>query len=257
MSDKAFLTEDLFLTTTLMPVFDPVFWMLPVLAIAAASAVVAGLIDFRGAVSGFLAGLFIFLGGGFPLLLLLGVFFVTGSVATAWNLRQKAALGLAQENKGRRSLANVLANGGVAAALGLAAWALPEQAFTLQCMMAASLTSATSDTLSSEMGNVYGRRYFCILGFRPGERGQDGVVSPEGTAFGLLGSMLIAVLFGLMLKWGAVVGWIGLAGFIGNLADSVLGGSLQKRGYLDNHGVNFFSTLAAAVLMGGIGWWIG
>ena len=234
-----------------MPFFDPFWWMPFVLAFAAIIAVVLGHLDIRGAATGYLAALFIFLGGGLSILILLGVFFVTGSFATALNIRKKAVLGVAQENKGRRSVANVLANGGVAAFIGLVAWGWPEQSQLLQYMMAASLASAMSDTLSSELGNVYGSRYWYILGFQPGVRGEDGVISPEGTAFGLLGSALIAIAFGLISGWGAMVFGIGAAGFIGNMVDSILGGSLQRRGYLDNHGVNLLSTLAAAAFMGG------
>lgn len=234
-----------------MPFSDPLFWALPALAFAATTAVALGHLDYRGAVAGYLASLSVFLGGGLPILILLGVFFVTGSFATALNTRKKAALGVAQENKGRRSVANVLANGGVAAVIGLIAWGWPAQSHFLQYMMAASLASATSDTLSSEMGNIYGSSYWRILGFQPGVRGEDGVISPEGTAFGLLGSALIAIAFALMSGWGAVVLGIGAAGFMGNLVDSILGGSLQQRGYLDNHGVNLVSTLSAAAFMGG------
>ncbi|MCB0559485.1 MAG: DUF92 domain-containing protein, partial [Phaeodactylibacter sp.] len=70
-------------------------------------------------------------------------------------------------------------------------------------------------------------------------------------AFGLLGSVIIAIVFALMSGWGAMVFGIGAAGFMGNLVDSILGGSLQQRGYLDNHGVNLVSTLSAAAFMGG------
>ncbi|MCB9349500.1 MAG: DUF92 domain-containing protein [Lewinellaceae bacterium] len=234
-----------------MPFSDPLFWALPALAFAATTAVALGHLDYRGAVAGYLASLSVFLGGGLPILILLGVFFVTGSFATALNTRKKAALGVAQENKGRRSVANVLANGGVAAVIGLVSWGWPEQSHCLQYMMAASLASATSDTLSSEMGNIYGSSYWRILSFQPGVRGEDGVISPEGTAFGLLGSVIIAIVFALMSGWGAMVFGIGAAGFMGNLVDSILGGSLQQRGYLDNHGVNLVSTLSAAAFMGG------
>ena len=41
-------------------------------------------------------------------------------------------------------------------------------------------------------------------------------------------------------------------GFVGMLADSLLGATIQRRGWLSNEAVNFVSTLAAATLAYGI-----
>ena len=43
---------------------------------------------------------------------------------------------------------------------------------------------------------------------------------------------------------------ITVAGTIGNLADSVLGATLERAGVLSNDGVNFFNTLTAALVAG-------
>jgi uncharacterized membrane protein len=50
-----------------------------------------------------------------------------------------------------------------------------------------------------------------------------------------------------MISYGQL--WIpAAAGFAGMLADSVLGATLQRRGWMNNEAVNLFGTLAAGVL---------
>jgi uncharacterized membrane protein len=41
--------------------------------------------------------------------------------------------------------------------------------------------------------------------------------------------------------------WIIVAGTIGNLADSILGASLERKGFIKNDVVNFLNTLFAAI----------
>jgi uncharacterized membrane protein len=48
---------------------------------------------------------------------------------------------------------------GVAALLGLLIWLFPKSPI-ISIMIAASLASATADTLSSELGNAYGTNFF-------------------------------------------------------------------------------------------------
>ena len=201
--------------------------------------------DVPGALVGGLIATCLFLGGGFPMLGILGLFFILGVGATEWKKKEKRALGLAQENEGKRSVRHAVANGGIAALYALVG-VFAEDNLMLLAMAAGSFASATADTLASELGNVYGSRYMNILTFKADTQGKDGVVSLEGTLLGALGSLVVAICFGWAFNAWEFVGLIALAGCIGNLADSVLGASLQAKHMINNDKVNFLSTWIAA-----------
>lgn len=215
----------------------------------------AGKLTLAGVWVGGLLGLLIFLGSGFGGLSLLALFFGLGSAASAWKGADKRRLGLAEANEGRRTAGQVLANAGVAGVLGVVAWRFPGQAPLARLLLAGSFAAATADTLASELGNVYGRRYYNVLTGRPDVRGENGVVSAEGTLLGLAGSALVAGAYCAAFGWGPAFGWLLVAGTAGNLADSVLGATLERRGYVGNNVVNFLTTLlgalTAAALAGG------
>jgi len=201
-----------------------------------------------GALTGGLLGVCIFLGAGFTGLAMLGFFFILGSVASSWRINYKISLGLAEENKGRRKASQAVANAGIAGLFGLLSWLYPGKAELFRLMLAASFASAAADTMSSELGNVYGKRFYNILTFQLDSRGLNGVVSVEGTLLGLVGSLLIGILYGIGFHWNWNILLIIVAGTIGNLTDSVLGATLERRHLLSNDLVNFLNTAVAALV---------
>ena len=227
------------------------------LGLGMAYSVRAGKLTTAAAVTGGALGLLIYLGGGFTGLALLALFFGLGTAASGWRVADKRRLGLAEENKGRRTAGQVLANAGVAGGLGLLAWQLPTAAPLAGLMLAGSFAAAAADTLASELGNVYGRRYYNILSLKPDTRGLNGVVSLEGTLLGLAGSAVLAAAYCTGFGWGPAFGWLLVAGTAGNLVDSVLGATLERGGVLGNNAVNLLNTLTGALVAGGLGWWLG
>ncbi len=197
--------------------------------------------------TGALTGGAVYAGGGYPGLLLLALFFLLGTVATSWKKAEKLSVRGNAGHQSARTSGQVIANAGVAAIAGVLALLLPARQELFLLLMAASFSSATADTLSSELGMVYGRRFFHLLTLKPAERGLDGVVSIEGTLIGIAGSAIIAAAFTLATHWNSrTFILIILAGTIGNLADSALGALFERKGILGNNAVNFLNTLVAA-----------
>lgn len=220
-----------------------------------AASIVFRKLTVAGALTGGCLAALLYKGAGLAGIIMLGAFFVAGSAVTALERSKKERLGVAEKNKGQRTAWQVLANGGVAGLAGLLAWLNPAQASLWRLAAAASLASASADTLSSELGSVYGRFFYNILTFKKDKCGLDGVVSLEGTLCGIAGSMLIAAIYLVAYKHFAFALWIVLAGFAGNLADSFLGASLERKGWLKNDQVNFLNTLIAAII-GVCGYWL-
>lgn len=226
--------------------------VLVLLALGMAYSARAGKLTIAAVWTGGVLGVCIFLGADFMGLGLLATFFGLGTAASAWRVADKRHLGLAEANKGRRTAGQVLANAGLAGLLGLAAWLIPAFAPLGRLMLAGGFAAATADTLASELGNIYGRRYVNILTFKPDQRGLDGVISAEGTLLGLAGSAVVASVYCAVQGWYPAFGILLLAGTAGNLGDSVLGATLERRHYLPNDGVNFLNTLIGALVAAGL-----
>jgi uncharacterized protein (TIGR00297 family) len=201
--------------------------------------------------TGALLGWIIYAGGGFTGLAMMTVFFILGTAATSWKKERKLDIRSHATHQTTRTTGQVLANAGVAAITGLLILLLGGHEPHLVVVMAACFASAAADTLSSELGMVYGRRFFNIMTGRPEQKGLDGVVSIEGLLIGTAAAGIIALVFSIGQGYNPrIILIIILSGTFGNWVDSVLGAVFERKGRLSNNMVNFLNTLAAALLAG-------
>ncbi len=188
-----------------------------------------------------------------PVLVLLAI----TSLSTRLGRKRKESLGTAESKHGRAA-SQVAANLGVAAVVSNAlvqSWMLkqswlpavkvfPAAVFTVGL---AALAEAAADTVSSELGQVLSGHPRMITTLRKAEPGTDGAVSLGGTAAGFVAGGLVAAsgAWALDLGWRMfALSWV--AGVFGLFFDSLLGATLERRGWINNDAVNFLSTASAA-----------
>jgi uncharacterized protein (TIGR00297 family) len=188
---------------------------------------------------------FAFAGG--PAFALLFLFFLLGSFATRLGYARKKALGIAQEEGGRRGARHALANTSAPLAFAFLAMATPSREGFLLAFVAAVATAAC-DTVSSEVGQAFGRRHLLLTTLRPVPAGTDGAVSLEGSLAGLLASAAVAA----GAWWGGLVSLPGAAiavaaAAVGTTFESYVGATFERARGIDNGVMNLANTIVGGV----------
>ena len=158
-----------------------------------------------------------------------------------------------EDDESTRTATQVMANGGVAWAMLIGYFLLPNPLWLIGFL--GSIAAATADTWGTEIGRLSKGRAFSIVNWKPVDRGTSGGVSWQGTLGGVAGAILIAafpvaVTESLGITTGLMI--IG-AGVTGSLVDSLVGALLQVR-YIDNQGEIFESAGEARTHHSGWTW---
>jgi uncharacterized protein (TIGR00297 family) len=202
-------------------------------------------VNLSGALAGF-AVAFVLAASDLRLFAALLIVFVLVLAATRLGAQRKLQLRTA-ESSGGRSASQVMANLGVA---GFVVTLAPLSWSGIGIVMAlAALAEAAADTCSGEAGMAFPGKTILITTWRPVAPGLDGGVSLIGTSAAFVAAALVALtgtITGLLATRETMI--VVLAGFLGTVIDSLLGATLEHRGWLNNDLVNLLSTGAAAAI---------
>ncbi|MFH0904096.1 MAG: TIGR00297 family protein [Methanobacteriota archaeon] len=205
--------------------------------------------DVSAMLSATLLGIVIIISADVWWYLMLLAFFLLGGLFTRYKYDFKKAHGIAESKGGVRGYKNVFSNSLAALALAVAFKVFPSHSMLLLPAYLGSIATATGDTLASEIGQTWKGEPRMITTLKKVRAGTDGGVTVLGEFAAFAGSGAIALLSLMFIKNDLSLAFIVLAGgFIGTNIDSVLGATLQQKGYLSNNGVNLFATISGAII---------
>ena len=199
-----------------------------------------------GLTGGVVVGTIIYLCLGIGGFLILFTFFALGSWSSKHKYEWKASHGVAQENRGKRSVKHAVAKGGVGLVMAIMALLtdIPE---VFKIAFVAAFATATFDTISSELGQIYGKKPILITTMKSVPVGTDGAISIEGTILGMLSAALIgAEAYALHLINLPSIIIVVAAAFVGTTVESVLGATIERRKWVSNEVINFINISTGA-----------
>lgn len=198
-----------------------------------------------GAVAAIVVGTLVFGGGGWRPAVLLVLFFLTSSLLTRWQTQRKSQPEHSRVGavmRGRSGM-QVLANGLVAAAL--AVWYDLAPSSEVLVAFAGAVAASTADTWATEIGLLSPTppRLIATGGVVP--PGQSGGVTWLGTAGGVAGAAILALVGSTLLQTPILA--VTAAGSAAMVLDSVLGATVEGRRGMTNDTVNLCATTAGAL----------
>ena len=172
---------------------------------------------------------------------LLAFFFIVASLLTRHGFSRKKAVGVAQPDEGKRGAKEALASCLPGLFFAFLLWR--SGSGLLAVGLVSSFAAALADTTATELGQLYGRKFFRLPNFRPVPVGTRGACSVAGTVFGILAACAMGIL-GWLLGFFHVVSilWVVLGATVG-----FMGESFFSRILMNHESRNFVGALLGGI----------
>jgi uncharacterized protein (TIGR00297 family) len=201
--------------------------------------------DLSGLFSAALVGIILIVFADARWFMVMLAFFILGAISTRYKYEYKKKIGIEQGQGGARGYRNVFANGIVAAAAAVLYGVFVRPEFIV--LYIGCVATAAADTMASEIGVTGGTPYM-ITTLRKVPIGTNGGVTMTGELVALAGGFLVCVValfLTIITPWMLVICTI--AGFAGTNIDSLVGATLENKGYVGNAGTNLIATLDGGI----------
>lgn len=228
-------------------------------------------LDLMGTVLAFFIGAIIGIFGGILWLTLLLFFLITSFMATRYKYTLKIERGVQEGKKGERHFRNVLANGFIPTFIALISYEdfhFIEDKWMAEVAFISAIAVAAADTMASELGVISNKAYLITNPKKRVKPGTSGGISVYGQFWALMASTYTALFAWIVLFYipynyfSTFEGFLFtspsnsyaliviplIVGFVGCQVDSVLGATLENKGWLTNDGVNLAATSIGGIL---------
>ena len=208
-----------------------------------------GLLTKSGCIGAFAIGFCIGTLGSVWWLALLILFALVGFAATLVGLSKKREKGLQEGTNGERSYKNILGVAIPPLVFAIINGIFPGNEWVLSVAYISTISVAAADTAASELG-VKDPRVWLITTFRRVEPGTDGGVSITGTLISAAGALVVSLLGYLFIMHTLDVWFLvpAFCGFVGCMADSYIGATVETWGYVNKYANNCITGILGGLL---------